>query len=136
MYHCVNNDILRVFTQLEEHIAPVEWRKEKRSKSSTQATLRFTKTAIQDEQLGVLFPSGRLAKRKAFKLVERNCVTSAVKVAQKFNCPLIPVHIAARNSYLFYLFDIIHPTLRDITLYEETLNKKRFHFDVNIGQSV
>ena len=26
--------------------------------------------------------------------------------------------------------------MRDITLFKETLNKKRFHFDVNIGLSV
>ncbi len=136
LYYFANNDILRVFPQLEEHIAPVEWRKEKRRKSSTQATLRFIKTAIQNEKLGVIFPSGRLAKRKGFKLVERNWMTSAVTVAQKYNCPLIPVHIAARNSYLFYLFDLIHPTLRDITLFKETLNKRRFRFDVNIGPSV
>jgi len=131
-----NNDNLRIFPQLEEHIAPVEWRKEKRRKSSIQATLRFIKTAIQNEKLDVIFPSGRLAKLKGFKLVERNSMTSAVTVAQKYNCPLNPVHIAARNSYLFYLFDLIHPTLRDITLFKETLNKKRFRFDVNIGPSV
>lgn len=136
LYYFANNNILRVFPQLEEHIAPVEWRKEKRSKSSTQASLRFIKTAIQDEKLGVIFLSGRLAKRKAFKLVERNWMTSAVTVAQKYTCPLIPVHIAARISYLFYLFDIIHPTLRNITLFKETLNKKRSYFDVNIGASV
>ena len=136
LYYFANNDNLRIFPQLEEHIAPVEWRKEKRRKSSIQATLRFIKTAIQNEKLDVIFPSGRLAKLKGFKLVERNSMTSAVTVAQKYNCPLNPVHIAARNSYLFYLFDLIHPTLRDITLFKETLNKKRFRFDVNIGPSV
>ena len=31
---------------------------------------------------------------------------------------------------------MIHPTLRDITLFKETLNKRRFRFDVNIGPSV
>ena len=136
LYYFANNDNLRIFPQLEEHIAPVEWRKEKRRKSSIQATLRFIKTAIQNEKLDVIFPSGRLAKLKGFKLVERNSMTSAVTVAQKYNCQLNPVHIAARNSYLFYLFDLIHPTLRDITLFKETLNKKRFRFDVNIGPSV
>ena len=136
LYYFANNDNLRIFPQLEEHIAPVEWRKEKRRKSSIQATLRFIKTAIQNEKLDVIFPSGRLAKLKGFKLVERNSMTSAVTVAQKYNCPLNPVHIAARNSYLFYLFDLIHPTLRDITRFKETLNKKRFRFDVNIGPSV
>ncbi|NCX28818.1 MAG: hypothetical protein EBX20_09220, partial [Rhodobacterales bacterium] len=53
-----------------------------------------------------------------------------------YDVPVIPVHISARNSYLFYMFDLIHPTLRDITLFKETLNKKDFRFHITIGQSV
>lgn len=133
LYFFANNDVLRVFPQLETHIAPVEWRKEKRSKSRTQATLQFTKQAMEDRRLGVIFPSGRLAKRTGLKLVERDWMTSAATLAKKYDVPIIPVHISARNSYLFYMFDIFHPTLRDITLFKETLNKKDFRFDVTIG---
>jgi putative hemolysin len=57
-------------------------------------------------------------------------------MAKKYDVPVIPVHISARNSYLFYIFDLIHPTLRDITLFKETLNKKYFRFQIKIGQSI
>jgi putative hemolysin len=136
LYFFANSDVLRVFPQLGTHIAPVEWRKEKRSKSRTQATLQFTKQAMQDNRLGVIFPSGRLAKRTGLKLVERDWMTSAATIAKKYDVPIIPVHISARNSYMFYLFDIIHPTLRDITLFKETLNKKDFSFGVTIGKPI
>ena len=136
VYFFANSDILRVFPQMNTYIAPVEWRKERRSKSQTRTTLRFTKQAIEQSRLGVIFPSGRLAKRVGIKLIEREWMTSAATMAKKYDVPVIPVHISARNSYLFYVFDFIHPTLRDITLFKETLNKKDFRFHITIGQSV
>ena len=66
--------------------------------------------------MAVLFPSGRLAKRTWWWLNERPWMASGAMIARKFNLPVIPLHITARNSALFYLFDRIHPTLRDITL--------------------
>ena len=53
-------------------------------------------------------------------------------MARKFNLPVVPLHIRARNSALFYLFDRIHPTLRDITLFHEVLNKARQPYRLTI----
>lgn len=136
LYFFANNDVLRVFPQLEPYIAPVEWRKEKRTKSRTQATLAFAKKAMEQERLGIIFPSGRLAQRRGLNLVEREWMTSAVTLARKYNIPIVPIHISARNSILFYLFDLIHPTLRDITLFKETLNKRSFSFKVTLGKQI
>ena len=136
VYFFANSDVLRVFPQLSEFIAPVEWRKEKRTKTRTKETLEFTKQAMKEHRIGVIFPSGRLAKRTGLSLRERSWMSSAVSLARKYNVPIIPTHISARNSILFYLLDIIHPTLRDITLFNETLNKKDFHFEIRFGKPV
>jgi putative hemolysin len=63
-------------------------------------------------------------------------MASAAMLARKFELPVIPVNIRARNSVLFYLFDLIHPTLRDITLFHEMLNKARQPFVVTIGEEI
>ena len=57
-------------------------------------------------------------------------------IARKFDLPVIPINIRARNSVLFYLFDVIHPTLRDITLFHETLNKHRQPYRITIGEPI
>ena len=57
-------------------------------------------------------------------------------LARKFDLPVIPIHLQARNSALFYLFDAIHPTLRDITLFHETLNKHRQPYDIRVGEPI
>jgi putative hemolysin len=136
LYFYANRDILRVLPQMEDAIAPVEWRQEKRSHAKTRETMAYTKQAVEDGRLGVIFPSGRLAKRHGLRLHERPWMASAAMLARKFELPVIPVNIRARNSVLFYLFDAIHPTLRDITLFHETLNKDRQPYVVTIGEEI
>ena len=131
-----NSDILRVLPQMKELIAPVEWRREKRSMTKTRETMIYTKKAIEDGRIGVIFPSGRLAKRRGLKLHERPWMASAAAIARKFDLPVIPLNIQARNSVLFYLFDLVHPTIRDITLFHETLNKARQPYRITIGPPI
>jgi putative hemolysin len=98
--------------------------------------MEYTKRAIDEGRLGVIFPSGRLAKRRGLRLHEREWMTSAAMIARKYDLPVIPINIRARNSALFYLFDAIHPTLRDITLFHETLNKDRQPYRIAIGEPI
>jgi len=135
-YFLANKDILRVLPQLEEMIAPVEWRSDKRTRTDSRDTLKFIRKASNENRIGIIFPSGRLAKRTGFVLKERPWMSSAAIIAKKYNLPVIPIHIKARNSFLFYLFDAIHPTLRDVTLFYETLNKNQFRFRVRIGKPI
>ena len=136
LFSYANSDILRLLPQFDSMIAPVEWRKDKRSHGKTRETMRYTTQAIDQERMGIIFPSGRLAKRRGLNLFEREWMPSAAMIARKFDLPVIPVNIRARNSALFYLFDFIHPTLRDITLFHETLNKDRQPYRVTVGESI
>ncbi|WP_236545148.1 1-acyl-sn-glycerol-3-phosphate acyltransferase [Tropicimonas marinistellae] len=131
-----NSDILRVMPQMETMIAPVEWRLEKRSHAKTRETMAYTRKAIEAGRLGVIFPSGRLAKRRWLKLYERDWMASAAMIARKWDLDVIPVNVRARNSALFYLFDMIHPSLRDITLFYETLNKDRQPYRLTFGRPI
>ena len=131
-----NSDILRVLPQMSEVIAPVEWRQGKRSREKTRETLSYTRAAMEAQRIGIVFPSGRLARRNGLSLTERPWMQSAVSIARKYDVPLIPLRIQARNSALFYLFDFFHPTLRDITLFHETLNKGRQPYKLILGKPI
>ncbi len=131
-----NHDMIRVLPQMFEMIAPVEWRIEKRSHAKTRATMDYTRDALGAGRIGLIFPSGRLAKRRGLTLHERPWMASAAMIARKFDVPVIPLRIRARNSALFYLFDRIHPTLRDVTLFNEVLNKTRQSYRVTIGAPI
>lgn len=131
-----NSDLMRVLPQFSDIIAPVEWQDHKRSHSKTRETMAYTRDAIDRGRLGIIFPSGRLAKRRGLWLFERPWMASAAMIARKFELPVIPLNIRARNSLLFYLFDALHPTLRDITLFHETLNKGRQPYRITIGEPI
>jgi putative hemolysin len=134
MFIYANSDILRILPQFADLIVPVEWRLDKRTHARTRETMRMTRAALAQGRVGVIFPSGRLAKRRGLGLHEREWMPSAAMIARKFGLPVVPVHIRARNSALFYGFDALHPTLRDITLFHETLNKYRQPFRLRMGK--
>ncbi|HRW16834.1 MAG: 1-acyl-sn-glycerol-3-phosphate acyltransferase [Rhodobacteraceae bacterium] len=131
-----NADALRVLPQLGSLIAPVEWRPEKRTHKQNRETMAYAHRAFEAGRMGVLFPSGRLAKRRWLSLHERPWMASGAMLARRFDLPVVPLHITARNSALFYLFDRIHPTLRDITIFHEVLNKPYQPYRLTVGAPI
>jgi putative hemolysin len=136
LFFFANADALRVMPQLDSLIAPVEWRPEKRTHKQNRETLAYAHRAFEAGRVAVLFPSGRLAKRRWLSLHERPWLASGAMMARRFNLPVVPLHITARNSAVFYLFDRIHPTLRDITLFHEVLNKTRQPYRLSVGAPI
>ena len=134
LFFFANRDAIRVMPQLDAMIAPVEWRVEKRSVGANREKLTYAANAFKQDRLAVLFPSGRLAKRRGLRLYERPWLPSAAMLARKYKLPVVPMHITARNSALFYLFDAMHPTLRDVTLFHEVINKDNHTFKIRTGR--
>lgn len=131
-----NRDAVRVNPRFAEMIIPVEWREEYKSKLKTRETLVLTNKAVEEGKVMVLFPSGRIAYWEGGKLNERPWKTSAVSLARKYNLPILPIHITARNSGLFYWFAKWSTELRDMTVFYELLNKKGNRFDFTVGHMI
>ena len=136
LYFFANSDIIRLLPQMAEMIVPVEWREDRRSRAHARETMLAARAAVEAGRLGIIFPSGRLMKRRGLTLHERPWMASAASLARRFDLPVIPLHVRARNSALFYAFDRIHPTLRDVTLFHETLNKSRQRFAIQAGPAI
>lgn len=131
-----NRDAVRVNPRFAEMIIPVEWREEYKSKLKTRETLVLTNKTVEDGKVMVLFPSGRIAYWENGRLNERPWKTSAVGLARKYNLPILPIHMRARNSGLFYWFAKWSTELRDMTVFYELLNKKGNHFDFTVGEMI
>ncbi|RWX75168.1 acyltransferase [Neorhizobium lilium] len=131
-----NRDAVRVNPRFAEMIIPVEWREEHKSKLKTRETLVLTNKAVDEGKAMVLFPSGRIAYWDDGRLNERPWKTSAVGLARKYNLPVVPIHIRARNSGLFYWLAKWSTELRDMTVFHELLNKKGNHFDFAVGHAI
>lgn len=131
-----NADALRVIPEGEDIIIPVEWVKEKRSLAKTRETMVAMRKAIKEEKCIVIFPAGRLARMTWHGLVDQSWERSAAMVAKKYNVPVIPLRIQARNSMLYYFFHRVSGELRDITLFHELLNKKHRLFRLTFGNFI
>lgn len=128
-----NADAIRVSSRMVDVIIPVEWVPEKRSPAKAKETLRRAKEAFENEQCVVIFPSGRLAGMEEGELSERPWFQTVVTLARKQNCPIIPLNVDARNSWLYYFLSKVNGELRDITLFYELLNKKDSKFKMTAG---
>lgn len=132
-----NRDAIRVSPGFADILIPVEWVLEKRTRQRSRETLVGTRKAFTDERCVVLFPSGRLAMMGADKaLIEREWMTSVAIFARKYDCAVVPAHITARNSALYYWFWKLNTELRDITLFNELLNKKGKRVDIRFGPAI
>ena len=132
-----NRDALRVSKRFEEILIPVEWRADKRTRARSRETLVASRIAFDAGRCVVLFPSGRLAFMDENKvLTEQAWMNSVATLARKYDCPVVPAHIRSRNSWLYYWFRNIGPELRDITLFNELLNKKGKTFDIAFGPPI
>ena len=123
-----NRDAVRAVPGLADNIIPVEWMAARRTRSRTRETVRRMTAAFRDERLVVIFPSGRIARPTWRGLREQPWQASAVNLASRYHCPVVPLRITARNSWLFYFLYLLNDELRDITLFNELLNKTGYPY--------
>lgn len=132
-----NADALRVCRRLDEVLIPVEWVEAKRTREKTRATLAAAKAAFDAERAVVIFPAGRLARRKPDgELSDPPWAPTAVSLARRHRAPITPVHVSGPWSGLFHFFDRFSQELRDVTLFHELLNKSGREFKLVVGRPI
>jgi putative hemolysin len=132
-----NRDAVRVAPLLADMLIPVEWVEAKRTRERSRETLVSMVNAFTGERCIVLFPSGRIAFMNEQKtLTEQPWQTSVAAFARKYDCPIVPTHMTGRNSRLYYWFWKVNTELRDITLFNELLNKRRTQVDITFGKPI
>ena len=128
-----NADARRISPSLDEIFIPVEWVEAKRTVHSVRLAVRRAQAALEAEQALVIFPAGRISRRRGGVLADPPWASSALSLARRHHAPVLPIHLAGPPSRLFRLFDHVSPELRDITLFHELLNKHGGAFELTIG---
>lgn len=131
-----NRDAIRVSKGLADIIIPVEWRADHKSHAKSRETLVRTNRAFKDGRAIVLFPSGRIAYWSRGGLKERPWQATGIQMAKRYHVPIVPMHLEARNSWLFYLLAHRNPELRDMTVFHELLNKSGKTFSMTLGAQI
>ena len=129
-----NRDAVRAAPQLEEMIIPVEWMEDRKDHTKSKQTVRTMLRAFKDQRMVVIFPSGRLARPTWRGLVERPWLSTGTSLAQKYGCPIQPLHIRGTNSALYYFLWFFNEELKDMTLFRELLNKQGQTYNLTFGE--
>ena len=131
-----NGDAHRVCAGFEGPLIPVELNATKRSREATRRTLHATNAALEAGKMLVIFPAGRLARVRSGVFIDEPWTPTAVSLARKFAAPVLPMHVDGPWSTLFHFFDRFSGELRDITLFQELLNKKGRAFRLTVGEAI
>ena len=131
-----NRDAVRCAPTLKDIIIPVEWMEHRRDHTKSKETVKSMIQAFKEEKLIVIFASGKLARPTPLGLIERPWLTSGVSLAQKYDCPIVPMHIKASNSFLYYLFWFLNTEIKDMTLFRELLNKVNSRYYIKTGKPI
>lgn len=133
LWFLANADALRVAPGLADLIVQLEWVQAKRSRAKARQLSAAVARLLGDGHTLVIFPSGRLAYLSWRGLAERPWQAAAVSWARRFDVPIVPLRIVARNSALFYLLSQLGKELRDITLFHELIDKRRRTFALRLA---
>jgi putative hemolysin len=131
-----NSDAHRACPGFIDNLIPVEWVLGKRTRERTRLTLKMTEQAITAGHPIVIFPAGRLARRRGGVLVDPEWMATAVSLARKYELPIVPCHVAGPYAFWFHTFSAISTELRDITLFHELLNKRGKTYRLNFGRTI
>lgn len=80
-----------------------------------------------------LFPSGAVSDLHLNGVRDREWQSSAIRLIQKMNVPVLPVRFFDKNSYYFYLLGWISWKLRVLRLPKEVLNKVGKQVRIGLG---
>jgi putative hemolysin len=136
VFFFANELFVYLLGSFKDVMAPVLWNKEKEIHSATKITLERLKTFFGDERIGIIFPSGRLSKLTLLGVWDREWEKTPITLAKKYDFPIIPVYITAKNSWFFYFASFTNKQLRDVSQLNELLNKKEYSFTIKIGKPI
>ena len=131
-----NSDAHRACPGFIDNLIPVEWVLGKRTRERTRVTLKMTEAAMEGGHPIMIFPAGRLARRRDGLLVDPEWMGTAVSLARKYQAPIVPCHVAGPYAFWFHGFAAISTELRDITLFHELLNKRGKTYRLNFGRAI
>lgn len=136
MVFFANRDALRVSPGLDDIIIPIEWVESERSAAKSRETVKRMVRAFRDESVVVMFPSGKLAQPKLSGIREEPWASTVVNLARRNQTPIVPLHMSGRNSLLYYFLCLANRELRDMTLFNELLNKTQYPFELTFGAPI
>ena len=113
----VANQMLSHIPQLSPLLIPIDNIQGKLTRQSLQAIDK----ALEDEELVIFFPAGEVSRASMNGIKDGHWKSGFIKIAQRTSTPVLPIHISARNSSLFYALSWVYKPMSALLLGHELL---------------
>ncbi len=128
----VANDILYTIPNLRQFMLPVELDSVKIQRQNIEAIGQ----ALEEEKVIIIFPAAEVSRLKGLTVTDGHWHKGAVYFARKYNSPILPVRIKAKNSSFFYFMSIINKSFSRVFLVRELFNKKNKTITLKISDPI
>jgi putative hemolysin len=137
-YKVMANFLLQKVDPIKDFFMPVNPFEDRKDFKSSFAGIKESMHFLQEGHGLGIFPAGEVSTYHLDenKIVDKTWEPSAIKFIRKMEVPVVPVYFRARNSRLFYLLAMLHPTLRTAKLPSEILSQKNKSIRIRIGKPI
>lgn len=98
--------------------------------------MKFIENHLQDEKAIIVFPAGEVSRAGLGGVIDSEWKDGFLKFAKKTMCPIVPIYVDAKNSFLFYLTSFINKPLSGLLLGHELFNKRNKKIKIKIGEMI
>jgi putative hemolysin len=128
----VASNFLSEFENINDLLIPIENIRGKMDRASVESIYE----ALKKEQAVIIFPSGEVSRARPNGVKDTKWQSGFLKVAQKMQAPILPIHINAKNSKSFYFLSMLNKSLATATIPHEMFKYKDKRIAFNIGKTI
>ena len=103
---------------------------------TAKASLVQMEQHLQNAGVLIFFPAGEVSRPTRKGIRDKKWHPGFIKLASKLRVPLLPVHIQAHNSLLFYASTLVSPTVSLLLLMQQMFRRRHSQLPIKIGQQI
>lgn len=128
----VVNEILCQIANLSEFFLPYDILRNRVQKNNIKCIL----SALEKHEVVIFFPSAEVSRLTLHGIKDGRWHGGAFYFAHKLNCPILPIHVRARNSVLFYVISILNKRLGMLLLPRELFKQRSKSITLSVGNCI
>lgn len=128
----VANDLLSAFEPLRDLLLPLD----NMTGGAYRQSYKRIRQALEQDQAVIIFPAGEVSRARPTGIRDGAWRSGFLHFARKSGAPLLPVHIQAKNSWLFYSASAVFKPLATALLAHEMFNKRSAEIRFRVGEPI